>query len=60
MQTERKISKIDGQVVVFLSVLAVRYFPRGSIPNDSWKPGGHDGSGVAVRDQQGSATPECI
>lgn len=42
-----------GHLIVFLSVFAVRHFPGGSVPNDSWKPGSHDSSGVAVRDQQG-------
>lgn len=34
--------------------LPVGYFPRGPVSNDGREPGGHDGSGVAVRTQQGS------
>lgn len=58
-KTERK-QRAGSQVTVFPSVLPVRYFPRGSVPNDSWKPGGHDGSGVAVGDQQRSVTHLCL
>lgn len=46
----------DNQNPFFPPVLLVRYFPRGSLSNDGWKPGSHDGSGVAVGDKQGSVT----
>lgn len=47
MQSSDKDSVYTVWYSVFF-VLPVRNFPRGSVPNDSWKPGGHDGSGVAV------------
>lgn len=49
----------EGHDSSFLSsVFPVRHLPRGPVPTDSWKPGGHDGSGVAVGSQQRSVSAE--
>lgn len=60
VQVKHLLSSIDGynkhtkkfkKFTGFSSEIPVRDFPRRSIPNDSWKPGSHDGSGVVVGDQ---------
>lgn len=57
--SDKTKDKVDFPTCVLSSVLPVRHFPRGSVPNDSWKPGGHDGSGVAVGNQQRSVM-QCL